>query len=585
MLNEKQFISLIYGLKTSLQKEQIIKVLYLLKAWKKISPSIENKELRYDYLFNQNIEVQEFQFIINKLSKIIPLFDLFINSNVRLEKLKSNELIEMFNIVNDYGKVFPSIFDSFYSILDGYMDFSVANQIADLGIKLLDGKYNEIYSPFSNAYNMAYYTNKKVIAESFADEFIIELMKTIDNINIDFRFCNPLENPTYISLDNPHELKQFDCVLSFPPMGLATNNKFLEMDKFNRFKIHKVKSNREIAHFEHILSQTKDKAVVLMPVGFTYRGNQDEEFRKYLIENNFLESVIQLPPNLHNATSIETTFIIINKKKKDNNIYFLNLKNESFIKREGRKLVLTDIDKIIALYNSKEEVENISKIINPKEIKENNYSFVIDRYVKSKEIEDLQNKLAEFNLVKLEDIAFIRRSQLFKDEGEGEKVYELSPSNFKDAGFTLEVGKEKRIGKQFNRLETYRLEPYDVLLSTKGTIGKVAIIGEITKNMIASQAILVIKIKGNNKKENAISLYMFLKSTLGQTMITPLVSGVAMPQVSTSEIKQLKIPSLSSRENEQLLLNFNNETIMYNKINNIIANIQQIHNNFLGENK
>jgi len=580
-MDDKQLNLLLREFKGGLKVEQFAKLIYLLIAWKKLTPQIEKEELTFEYFYNQKIDSKRLQTVLKDLSKSIKLFELFLNQNIRLEKIDNDQLIKLFSIANEELAV-PNVFDVFYSMFDGYMDFSVANQIADFGIKLLDGECDEIYSPFSNGYNIAYYTDKKIYAESFADEYILELMKIIDDVNVDFNFANPLENPTYTNPTAPHLLKHFDSILSFPPMGLSTNNEFLHTDKFNRFKFHKVKSNREVAHFEHILAQCSGKAVVLMPVGFTYRGNQDEEFRKYLIENNLLEAVIQLPPNLHNATSIETTFIIINKHKKDDNVYFLNLKHESFIHRVGRRLTLNDIDNIVSIYENKDELENISKLVTPDEIINNNYSFAIDRYIISKEIAKVQQQLQDFELIQLENISDIRRSQLFKDEGEGKEIYEVSPSDFNKSGFLLECGKIKQIGSQYKRLHTYKLEPFDVLLSTKGTIGKVAIVGETSETIIASQALQVIRLKDSDKKDKAIALYMFLKSTLGQTIISTLQSGVAMPQISTSEIKKLKVPILTKEQEQQVVLNFNNEIEMYNKITLLETSIQQLHNNFLG---
>jgi len=75
---------------------------------------------------------------------------------------------------------------------------------------------------------------------------------------------------------------------------------------------------------------------------------------------------------------------------------------------------------------------------------------------------------------------------------------------------------------------------------------------------------------------------MFFKSNLGQSLLKQLVAGVTMPLIATSEIKQLKIPILSKIEKEQVLLNFNNEIKLYNEIDKINTNIEQIHNNFLG---
>jgi type I restriction enzyme M protein len=197
------------------------------------------------------------------------------------------------------------------------------------------------------------------------------------------------------------------------------------------------------------------------------------------------------------------------------------------------------------------------------------------------EVKELQTILSSYQTVKLQDIAQIRRSQLLKDEGDGKEIYELSPSDFAKAGFTIKGGKLKKIGSQSNKYETYKLKPYDVLLSTKGTIGKVAIIGEIYEPLVASQASQVIRVGDKNK---AIKLYMFLKSDIGQAMLKQLVAGTAMPQISTNEIKQLQIPILSNDEKKQVLLNFNNEIKMYNEINEISIDTKQIHNNFLGVN-
>ncbi|MBN1839906.1 MAG: N-6 DNA methylase [Campylobacterales bacterium] len=578
-MNEKQFISLLRDFNIKLKVEHLAKIVYLLIAWKKISADIDQKELTFRYVYNQGVDVKNLQSPIQALAKSNNLFELFLHQNIRLDTITNDVLDKLFSIA-DEELVVPKVFDVFSSLAEEYTGFSIANQIADLGIRLLDGECSEIYSPFSHGYNIAYYTDKKIFAESFADEFVIELMKTIEDVSIDFTFTDPLTHPTYIKVDSPDSLMQFKCILSFPPMGVPTNNEFLRTDKYNRFKFHKVKSNSDIAQFEHILSQMSGKAVVLMPVGFTYRGSQDEEFRKYLLDNNLLEAIIQLPPNLHNATSIETTFVIVNKQKKDNNVYFLNLKHESFVQREGRRLTLKDIHRIVSLYEKKEELENISRIVSPDELCRNNYSFAIDRYIISNEIEAIHNKLTNFELVTLENIAEIRRSQLFKDEGEGKEVYEVSPSDFSKAGFLFECGKIKQIGSQYKRLQTYKLEPYDVLLSTKGTIGKVAIVGDASETMIASQAVQVIRLKGNNKKQKAIVLYMFLKSILGQALLSTLVSGVAMPQIATIEIKKLKVPMLTDEEDKQIIANFHNEIKMFKDIEEITQKINTIHNNF-----
>lgn len=570
----------INDLKSYIDNDEDFELLYVLKAWQKLSKAGKiDEKLTFDTFYNQKIDIKSLSIILDKLSK---QFNVFEQRRLRLTSLTQDQLIKMLGLVKNIEKL-PSVNDTFY-LNKGKRGaaYSVSNQIAELGIKLLNGDIEELYVPFTSGFPYSKYTNKKIYADNQLPmaKLHAELINILEDKNISFDLTNSLEKPTFINPDAPHLLKAFDSVLSFPPFSLRGNID-INNDKFHRFNFQRG-SVFDIAHFEHILAQTKTKAVVLMSVGFTYRGGSEEEFRKYLIEKNYLEAIIQLPPNLHSATSIETTFFVINKEKINDKVQFINLKDESFIKRDGRQLVFKSIDDIIDIYKNKQELENISCLVSNHDIATNNYSFAIDRYVVAKEAKEMQKVLERLKLVELEEIADIRRSQLFKDEGDGLEVFEISPSDFTKTGFTLECGKVKQIGSQERRLDTYKLQPYDVLLSTKGTIGKVAIIGKITKPIIASQAIQVIRLKCKDKKDKAIALYMYLKSDLGQTILSSLVAGVAMPQIATAEIKKLQIPLFTKDNEKELFLNFNNEIEMYNKIILLETNIQQIHNNFLG---
>ena len=577
----KEIFKTLDNLRGTANLDEILELLYVCKAWNILSKDGKiEKELTFDAFYNQKIEVKKLVSVFEKLSKKVKLFSIY---KFDTKNIKDTTLVAILNLVSQ-NTTLENINDAFYKDRGMKIGFSTSSQIAELGIKLLDGVSNEIYVPFTNGFTYTEYTDKKIFADYQLEKasLIAELINVLEDKEIVFERTNTLEEPKFINPDAPHLLKEFESVLSFPPFNVRGDFD-ARNDSFNRFKFQRG-SVLDVAHFEHILAQTKNKAVVLMHVGFTYRSGSEEEFRKYLIEQNYVEAIIQLPPNLHSATSIETTFFVINKNKTDNKVHFINLKDESFIKREGRQLVFKSIDKILDIYENKKELENISCLISNNEIAQNNYSFAIDRYVIAEDVKAMQKTLERFELVELKDIADIRRAQLFKDEGDGLEVFEISPSDFTKAGFTLECGKVKQIGSQERRLDTYELQPYDVLLSTKGTIGKVAIIGEIKKPIIASQAIQVIRLKCDDKKDKAIALYMYLKSDLGQTFLSSLVAGVAMPQIATVEIKKLQIPLFTKDNEKELFLNFNNEIEMYNKITLLETNIQQIHNNFLGNN-
>jgi len=563
----------------NLVQGQAIELFYLLKAWKILSSTISvDDSLKFSTFFTQKVESKKMLKIFEKLSHEHNVFKFYLDQNSNILKINSDALVAIYNAIEE-DNLKMTVNDAFYT-QKGIRDFSASNQIAELGVKLLNNDSESIYVPFTNGFSYTYQTDKKIFAEdqNIRNAFISELVRIVDEKDLKFVLNDALDTPTFINPDAPHLLKQFDSVLSFPPFGSRGKQDFSK-DKFNRFKIHRG-TNLDVAHFEHVLAQCKGKAVVLVPVGFSYRTGSEDLFRQHLINENILEAVIQLPPNLHSATSIETTFFVINKQKFTDKVLFINLKDEQFLKRDGRKIVFENVDKIIDIYKNSEEIDNISIVVSNETIKDNGCFLAIDRYVVSKEAKELQEILSSYKTVKLQDIAEIRRSQLFKDEGDGKEVYELSPSNFSKAGFTKEGGKLKKIGSQYKKYETYKLIPFDVLVSTKGTIGKVAIIDEVTEPILASQASQVIRVKD---KETAIELYMFFKSDIGQAMLGQLVAGAAMPQIATNEIKKIQIPVLSKNEKKQVLLNFNNEIKMYNEINKINTDIKQIHNNFLGK--
>lgn len=556
-------------------KNDELELIYVLKAWEKLSSEvILDEKLSFENFYNNTIEVEALSNIFNKLAKEYKLFNLY---RFDSKSYKKESLIMMLGIVKN--NVLPNINEIFYG--ENTREFSVPNQIAELGMKLLNSNSKELYVPFSNGFAYANYSDQKICADYplLKSALIAELINIIENKNIEFHMTDALEEPTFVKEKASHLLKQFDNVLSFPPLRLVQKLD-ISKDNFHRFKFHKG-TVRDIAHFEHILAQTKKKAIVLMPVGFAYRANHEELFRRYLIENNLVESIIYLPNNLFSGTQTEMIFFIINKEKTNDKLYFINLKDNSFLIKDGKKTIFKDINEITNILNNKEEIFGVSSFVEKEQIINNSYSLAIDRYIQDPAQKNIQNKLNNFMLINLEEIADIRRSQLLQNEDEGIIVHEISPSDFNTSGFIFESGKIKRIKNQEKKLQTYKLEPYDVLLSAKGTIGSVCIVGEIKGSMIASQAIQVIRIKNSDKKSKAITLYMFLKSDLGQAILSSLVSGTKMPQISTDEIKQLTIPLLSNEQEMKLMQDFEEENKLNQEIEKLNKKIKNIHTNFL----
>ncbi|CAA6803705.1 MAG: Unknown protein [uncultured Sulfurovum sp.] len=559
-------------------QEESIKLVYFFRAWRVLSNNeVTDKRFRFEHS-RKELNIRDLDYVFRELSEEFYLFEAF-DKSVKIDKLSEKSFLLIIEFVFQ-ERTFLKLYDVFVDMLGKYgRDYYISNQVAELGVKLLNTNYSELYAPFSNSFNVAYYTEKKIFAESHADELIIEIIKILDDVDIEFNRTDILDKPSFIEGDR---LKGFDCTVSFPPIGAKSISSSFKDDIYNRFRIYQGKGSLDVAHFEHILAQTRRKAVVLMATGVTFRGGVEEKFREYLMGNNWLEAIVQLPSNLLIGTGVQTTFFVINKKKNHNNVYFMNLEDKQFIEKKGRQLVLNKIDKIIEMYKEKKEVENIASVVPSFQIIENNYSLSINRYIFSKEDIRISKILDNYSSQSVQEIATVRKSQLIEDELEGTPTYEISPSDFNTFGFTLECGRVKKIKQQHSKYLTYRLFPNDILVSTKGTIGKVALIGDIKAPMIASQAIQVIRLNVPHIIEPKY-LYMFLKSNIGQSLLKKLSTGTTMPQITTKEIKELKVPIPSRKEQEKAMQNFEEEVLLYKEVECLKEKINNINTNFLGD--
>ena len=605
-MKESEFIKNLQKLKLeSTNPEKAFYLLYILMAWKNSSDDIKGK-FSFENFYNSKIEVEKFYEILEEIQLELPFIKTFLTSDIslvqnQLSSLNDSDLIQLCNLIYPIRSLpnvsigFKLIYEYFNKNSKKNNELYIDSSIAKLTAKLISEDSKTLYIPFNNSFELLHYMErKKVYAESNNSSLIPELLNILDNQNIVYKKSEPLTNPSFINQNAPHLLEQFDSSVLFLPFGRKNENSTIDLDsdRFNRFNNHK-SVVLDVTSAEHTLAQTKSQSIIYMPVGFTYRSGSEEKFRETLIKNNSLEAVIQLAPNLNSNTSIETTLIVINKEKKSDKVLFINLKDSSFLKKDGRKVVLTNFEKIIDIYTNKKEIENISAIVTNEEIQENKYSFAIDRYIKSKEANLIKKHLLSYKVKELQSMANIRKSQLFGNEDEGRAIYELAPSDFTDAGFTLYSNKNKlkQIRTQERKLQIYKLEKYDILVSTKGTIGKVALFDrtpECSHDMIVSQANVIIRLydikkESSEHKFKAIELYMFLKSSIGQNMLKELVSGTAMPQISTDDMKKLKIPILSEKEKIKIHKNFIKEIKTMEKIDKLKMEIVEIHRSFLGD--
>lgn len=212
--------------------------------------------------------------------------------------------------------------------------------------------------------------------------------------------CNTLTNPSFL------DEKPFDVIISNPPYSVKwigdDDPTLINDERFAPAGVLAPKSKSDFAFILHTLNylSVKGSAVIVVFPGIFYRGGVEKKIRKYLIDNNVVETVIQLPSDLFFNTRISTCILILSKNKSDNKTQFINA--SEFYKKETNNNVLTDthIDEIIKHFTEKQDVPHICKMVENDVIAANDYNLSVSCYVEAKddrEIIDINQLNNEIN--------------------------------------------------------------------------------------------------------------------------------------------------------------------------------------------
>lgn len=206
----------------------------------------------------------------------------------------------------------------------------------------------------------------------------------------------------------------FDAIVSNPPYSTPwegnDNPLLINDERYAPAGVLAPKSKSDLAFTMHMLRWLSSKgtaAIVEFP-GVLYRSGAEQKIRKYLVDNNFVDTVIQLPQDLFFGTNIATCIIVLKKNKENTDIQFIDASQE--FKREGNKnkLMTENIDKTINAIASKEATPYFSKLCDVKEIEENNYNLSVNSYLMKEDLREVIN-ITELN----KEIAQIVSKQSF----------------------------------------------------------------------------------------------------------------------------------------------------------------------------
>jgi type I restriction enzyme M protein len=286
----------------------------------------------------------------------------------------------------------------------------VSKLIAQLAMHKQE-KVNKIYDPAAGSGSLLLQAKKHfdnhIIEEGFYGQEVnhttynlARMNMFLHNVNYD-KFNIALGN----TLENPHygDDKPFDAIVSNPPYSIKWKGDedptLINDDRFAPAGVLAPKSKADFAFVLHCLSylSSKGRAALVCFPGIFYRGGAEQKIRKYLVDNNFVETIISLAPNLFYGTPIAVTILVLSKHKTENKTQFIDASGETFFKKVTNNNVLEDkhIERIMEIFDSKDNIEYVAKTIDNSIIAENDYNLSVSSYVETKDHRE------EFDIVEL----------------------------------------------------------------------------------------------------------------------------------------------------------------------------------------
>jgi type I restriction enzyme M protein len=269
---------------------------------------------------------------------------------------------------------------------------------------------NKIYDPAAGSGSLLLQAKKHFDSHIIEDGFfgqeinhttynLARMNMFLHNINYD-KFNIQLGN----TLTDPHFLtdKPFDAIVSNPPYSIkwkgSDDPTLINDDRFAPAGVLAPKSKADFAFVLHALSylSAKGRAAIVCFPGIFYRGGAEQKIRQYLVDNNYVETVISLAPNLFYGTTIAVNILVLSKHKPDTRTQFIDA--SGLFKKETNNNTLTDehVGRIMEVFDTKENVPHFALSVDHAAVTEKEYNLSVSTYVEAKDNREVVD-IAELN--------------------------------------------------------------------------------------------------------------------------------------------------------------------------------------------
>ena len=262
---------------------------------------------------------------------------------------------------------------------------------------------NKIYDPACGSGSLLLQAKKHFDAHIIEDGFfgqeinhttynLARMNMFLHNINYD-KFNIQLGN----TLIDPHfgDDKPFDAIVSNPPYSVkwigSDDPTLINDERFAPAGVLAPKSKADFAFVLHALSylSSKGRAAIVCFPGIFYRGGAEQKIRQYLVDNNYVETVISLAPNLFYGTTIAVNILVLSKHKTDTTTQFIDASGLFDKKTNNNELSDAHIEQIMAVFSSKESVDHFAQTVPFEKVAANDYNLSVSSYVEAKDTREV----------------------------------------------------------------------------------------------------------------------------------------------------------------------------------------------------
>jgi type I restriction enzyme M protein len=447
----------------------------------------------------------------------------------------------------------------------------LSSEISEFVIALLSAEENSgIFCPQPNIETVSIAAMKAgstPIVVGTTPPVLAALFACITNAQFKFLETDPYQRDLFTD----HADFKRDFALVVPPFGLRTEGGNLTSHVPSDFGAR----SSDVLGVELALRCTQEKAVVVVPNSLLFKGGAERRLREHLVERGLLEAVISFPSGLLANTNLPFSILVISKKRrKANNVRFCRVSERDHVTGQGKLRThnrrFIGGAAILAALKSLKSRDCVS--VGANDIQSQEYTLVPDRFFgnSSGMLKSRKNQT-----LALGEIVMIVKPQLLPEsqEGSGVEVGEISPGEMPAYGYLEQSPRIRHVDEKLLRLRQSQIVyAGDVLLSTKGTIGKVALCRPTpgARPLLPSLASVILRFNPRQTSIDPRFLVMYLRSPAVQRVLDTMAVGVTVRNISLADLRGMAVWVPSLAEQNKLIQVIDRQMELENQVHQIV---------------